>query len=373
MTILSFVEYKQHLQEGAISNEIRDELEKLQLHWLENRDKYLAKGMYAITSRPFDKALSKGILLVGVNPAVNQQNFDDDLSVLDQDVMNALYDKKTKTWANTLNNKLERRRVNTDISHFMTTEYITKDKNGANKKRPSDVSTNGSWYYHAAFNKFLENLGLEEMKSKISDVNVIPFGSRSINELTPEIWKMCMPWFLKYLKITKPKLIFTTFGVLDYLKTYLPYKKQDLLNSSYNLHGKTKKGMRLIQTGYLGGIPVVAMPHPSGAWGIKPHHDKTVDEEAENIRNMIYFIMNNKLPPVKDSPFVAPIVDNILKQKDKAKKLLLSDEEIQKLLSKYRADIDTGDIEDFVIKLRDVTEEEGQDKVQKIIKTHTGK
>jgi hypothetical protein len=276
--IETFVNNPKITLEGEGSNVIRNELEKLQAYWVANKEEFLRRGIYPILERPFDRIIRNGIMVLGMNHAYNESYYNRVMQQINNDPMKAVYDKQTKTWLMNFNGDLSRKRTN-DLNIFLNKQWIGSPKKPTRSK---DLSQDGPYFYHATFNKILEKLGLDSYKSKLYAMEFIPYGSVNQGPLTPEIWKLCTPWFNAFLSVSRPSLIFTSFKVLGQLQRLYPYQKMNLVHSKYS-----KNFNRLLETGYINGIPIVALPHWSGAFGLKPHLDKTIDDDAETLRTLI--------------------------------------------------------------------------------------
>jgi hypothetical protein len=376
-----FYRNKEQLDEGAISNQIRDGLETLQQYWFDNKERFLDKEIYPILERPFDKFIIGGIMVLGINHATNKTLYDNAMKSIDDKILGNLYDKKTKTWLYFDDEKLntQRKRVDDRTSQFLGKQFVGYTVKGTLKKRPSNLSQDGSFQYQAAFNKILEKLGLESLKPKLYAVEIVPFGSPNTKNwetnISNEMFNMSFKhWFTPFFSLAKPKLIFCPLTILEELKKRYPYTEEGWIKSETYFNKGT--AVTLFKFGFINGIPVIATPHWSGSYqnAIK---DPLTDEYSEYIRDVISSIMGvrykvsdeekekyrlkrlKKEDPVAYKELMDSKKTNTTKHKPsnevvhQVKKLMFSQEQISKFESLFRRHEDYDDLIDEIKHLQD--------------------
>ena len=246
--VKDFFEYRQELQE-AKGGGIKSELNKLQQWWDENAldlgfmDPVSPRKvqLFPILSPPFDMISSGGILVMGYNPgagANGERTFEDAVAAARKEdkagKLPLLYDKKKGGWYYIISRRnddgsasdkpvLGRRRKRYNkrgedikLSVFNSEDWLSQK--GVNK----NMHTHGSFPYHRAFNKMLDDLELGHMREKVMASNFIPFNST--NDSFPnkgKVEKACVPWVQAFIKSSGPSVIFTTTTIYKKMKTYL--------------------------------------------------------------------------------------------------------------------------------------------------------
>lgn len=236
-----FFQYLDTLEESTLPGSVKGELNKLQ-QWYD--DNAVDKGfmsekdpsdvkIYPILERPFDQIKKGGILVLGINPGTGNNAgklFNAAIKkVRAKDKAGRLplvFDKAKGGWHYIITNERDGtaqvgiRKKNDDIkfSHFNTDQWYAAGNRGFK------LHSKGSYNYYRAFNKMLDDLGMEEERPSLMQANWIPFASANTTKevmsgsLKNQLFRISAPWVESLIKVSKPKLIVCPLGVFNKLE-----------------------------------------------------------------------------------------------------------------------------------------------------------
>jgi len=184
------------------------------------------KGLIPLTNFRIDAKRKNGIMIMGINGAVGNEeitwwkdvldkydNADEDGKLLIRQSYEGIYGglghggKKGQ----------KRRLQKTDKSYDdFGGKYDSPDPESSmrgtdwgvpSKKRPSDTSKHGMFPFQSNFNRLLEVWDEKELIKKCGNSNFVPWGSHDIKYLKPEHFKLSAPVASEILKFFQPKLV----------------------------------------------------------------------------------------------------------------------------------------------------------------------
>lgn len=253
--------FEDFLIEGALAGSIRDALDELQNHWNENAEFYLKKGIYPILTRPFAHAKKNGVIVMGYNHAAPdiEKPFIEKLIRAFNGKFPPVYDKQTKKWNFRLGTEKELTQARTNVGDPVFLKQMNK-KSGELYDFPGEVT------YHRNFIRFFRSMGFGEIFSedRIVDLELIPFPSKNTSQTVPsKIESLSVEKFIKpFLKITTPKIIFTTTSVYDRMASS-SMKVEEHKKEFIPDFGKGKNRQMILAK--VEGIPLIVVPHWSSA------------------------------------------------------------------------------------------------------------
>jgi hypothetical protein len=284
-----FFQYLDTLEESTLPGSVRGELNKLQ-QWYD--DNAIDKGLmskkdpsdvkiYPILERPFDQIKKGGILVLGINPGAGNNAgklFADAIKkVRAKDKAGRLplvFDKAKGGWHYIITNERDGtaqvgiRKKNDDIkfSHFNTDQWY------AAKNRGFKLHSKGSYNYYRAFNKMLDDLGMEEERPSLMQANWIPFPSVNTKKevmsggLKNELYRISTPWVESLIKVSKPKLIVCPLEVFDKLGKNIGISRENRLSVKGQYRsGRLKNDAQTPVVGFVHWTGFGALPTKS-AW-----------------------------------------------------------------------------------------------------------
>lgn len=289
---------------------IRDELNKLQAWWSANAGpkgfldqadagKGTKYSLMPILEPPFDMIRSGGILVLGYNPGAGggveflKKLVADVRKQDDAGNMPLLYDKSKGGWHytrdlrrgtdNIRRKRYEKRGEDIKISALNSSDWLSR------KSVNKNLHKKGSFPYHRAFNKMLDDLGLESYRERTMTTNFIPFNSKKDNiPYKREVEKVSAPWVKAFIKASKPKIIFCPMKTYDLTMKLLGGKS----DSRSKQIRKLSNNHRFYEAGILAdGTPIVGFAHWSQSSVGGPSNPNWTEENVEAMSKDIKRLM----------------------------------------------------------------------------------
>lgn len=271
---------------------IRTELNKLSSLWWDNYEKQgqsgwfaNGKGLIPLTNFGIDAPRKGGIMVMGVNGGVSQQEIawwkdrldeydagDDDLKAEMRSMYEGLYKDGKKRTLQGVDTKSQGFGGVFGGPEKQSTMRGTEWAMLSIPNRPANTSKQGRFLFQANFNRLLEVWGEQDLIKKCGNTNLVPWGSPTVKHLKDEHYKLAQPAATAIIKFFQPKLIAMPLGNLKHVKK-MGYKlkswgseKRELISAK-----GTAKNYKIFEVYKMEGPGVSTviwgMPHWSGLGG----------------------------------------------------------------------------------------------------------
>ena len=240
-----------------------DALNNLQNYWNANAEHFMDQSnpLYPMFSRPFDRIIKKGVLVIGINPGAGKGDGDKRREIYDifKGEQPPIFNNRTRTWRNIDHDRIDKdnrggKEKNVRFSTFSTDEW--KKRGGGHAK------------FQKEFSKILIKIDEKKLAGKIMMSNIVPFPSNtptSFRGKEKELMQLGFAWIDELISVSKPKVILTAGNA--------PWNKLKKERMTRVVPESTIKAIKrgtgeeqnvdVIRVGFIGKIPVIGFHHPS--------------------------------------------------------------------------------------------------------------
>ena len=249
----------QQLNESAMTDALND----LQDYWNANAEHFMDQTdpLYPMFSRPFDRIIKNGVLVIAINPGSGKGDKDKRRAVSDifTGEQPPIFNNRTRTWRNIDFDRIDKdnrggQEKNVRFSTFDADEW---------KKRGG-----GTAKFQKEFSKILMKIDEKKLASKIMMSNIVPFPSNtptSFRGKEKELMELGFAWIDQLIKVSKPKVILTAGNA--------PWNKLKKERMTKVVPEATIKAIKrddgtplkidIVRVGFIGKVPVIGFHHPS--------------------------------------------------------------------------------------------------------------